>query len=95
MIRKGNIKEKGNPLKETDHNKEKKRVLILYNDEVNTFDHVIESLVDVCDHELYQAEQCALITHFNGKCDIKKGNYTKLKSLKDKLLNLKLNVIIE
>jgi ATP-dependent Clp protease adaptor protein ClpS len=47
--------------------------LILYNDEVNTFDHVIKSLVEVCGHDSVQAEQCALIVHLKGSCEIKCG----------------------
>jgi ATP-dependent Clp protease adaptor protein ClpS len=47
--------------------------LILYNDDINTFDHVIRSLVEVCDHDSVQAEQCALIVHFKGSCDVKTG----------------------
>jgi len=52
--------------------------IILHNDDVNTFDHVIESLVDVCDHEPIQAEQCAWIVHFNGKCSVKRGTFDQL-----------------
>jgi ATP-dependent Clp protease adaptor protein ClpS len=47
--------------------------LILMNDNVNTFDHVIKSLVEICGHEPVQAEQCALIVHFKGSCDVKIG----------------------
>lgn len=47
--------------------------LILYNDDINTFDHVIKSLVEVCGHDPVQAEQCALIVHFNGSCEVKLG----------------------
>jgi len=47
--------------------------LILYNDEINTFNHVIESLVKVCGHDSVQAEQCALIVHFKGSCEVKSG----------------------
>jgi ATP-dependent Clp protease adaptor protein ClpS len=47
--------------------------LILYNDEINTFDHVIKSLVEVCGHDSVQAEQCALIVHLKGSCEIKLG----------------------
>jgi ATP-dependent Clp protease adaptor protein ClpS len=50
-----------------------KYTLILYNDEINTFDHVIKSLVEVCGHDSVQAEQCALIVHLKGSCDIKSG----------------------
>ena len=53
--------------------------LIVYNDDVNTFDHVIDTLVRVCDHTPIQAEQCSLIVHFNGKCTVKTGEYDKLK----------------
>jgi ATP-dependent Clp protease adaptor protein ClpS len=50
-----------------------KYTLILFNDEVNTFDHVIKSLVEVCGHDSVQAEQCALIVHLKGSCEIKSG----------------------
>ena len=52
--------------------------LILFNDEVNTFDYVIETLVDVCTYDEIRAEQIAMITHFNGKCSIKSGTYYEL-----------------
>lgn len=52
---------------------EEKCFLILYNDEINTFDHVIKSLVEVCGHDSVQAEQCALIVHLKGSCEIKMG----------------------
>ncbi len=47
--------------------------LVLFNDEINTFDHVIRSLVEVCGHDEVQAEQCALIVHLKGSCEIKSG----------------------
>jgi ATP-dependent Clp protease adaptor protein ClpS len=47
--------------------------LILYNDDINTFDHVIRSLVEVCGHDAVQAEQCAMIVHLKGSCDVKTG----------------------
>lgn len=52
--------------------------ILLYNDEVNTFDHVIESLCKYCDHDSVQAEQCAWIVHNNGKCLVKSGAYDDL-----------------
>ncbi len=55
------------------------REIVLFNDEVNTFDHVIETLIAVCDHTPEQAEQCALIVHYNGKCTVKTGAYDDLK----------------
>ncbi len=63
----------------------KLHVLILHNDDVNTFDFVIETLVDVCNHDPHQAEQCALITHFKGKCDIKHGDFELLESMMNEL----------
>ncbi|HUH45699.1 MAG TPA: ATP-dependent Clp protease adaptor ClpS, partial [Arenibacter sp.] len=48
----------------------KQNEIILFNDDVNTFDHVIETLIMVCDHTPEQAEQCALIVHYNGKCTV-------------------------
>ena len=53
--------------------------IILFNDDVNTFDHVIDTLIDVCDHSAEQAEQCALIVHYKGKCTVKTGDYDDLK----------------
>jgi ATP-dependent Clp protease adaptor protein ClpS len=63
-------------LKET---KSKENILVLFNDHVNTFDHVIDLLVKVCDHDVIQAEQCATLVHFKGKCAIKRGIYKDLK----------------
>lgn len=74
---------------------EKEKNLILHNDDYNTFDFVIDTLVDVCDHEYPQAEQCALITHFKGKCDVKSADYEVLKPLKVELQNRGLTVSIE
>ena len=55
--------------------------ILLYNDEVNTFDHVIDLLCKYCDHDTVQAEQCAWIVHNNGKCMVKKGSYEELKPI--------------
>ena len=52
--------------------------LILYNDDVNTFDHVIHCLVTICYMELLAAEQCAYIVHYGGKCAVKHGSYEDL-----------------
>ncbi|HUX58749.1 MAG TPA: ATP-dependent Clp protease adaptor ClpS [Bacteroidales bacterium] len=62
--------------------------LILYNDEVNTFNHVIKSLVEVCGHDSVQAEQCALIVHFKGSCEVKMGMQEVLSAM-SKSLNAK------
>ena len=74
---------------------EGKYYLVLHNDEVNTFDFVIESLIDVCGHDKIQAEQCATITHFKGKCDVKKGSFNNLKMMKDALIERGLSVTID
>lgn len=60
--------------------------LIVFNDDFNTFDHVIESLIKVCKHEVEQAEQCTWIIHFNGKCQVKRGEFTKLEPMCTALL---------
>jgi ATP-dependent Clp protease adaptor protein ClpS len=52
--------------------------IIIYNDDVNTFDHVIETLIRVCSHTAEQAEQCSLIIHYKGKCTVKTGPIKEL-----------------
>lgn len=52
--------------------------IILHNDDVNTFDHVILSLMEICDHDPIQAEQCAMIVHYTGKCSVKRGTFDQL-----------------
>jgi ATP-dependent Clp protease adaptor protein ClpS len=69
--------------------------IILYNDDVNTFDHVINTLISVCDHTLEQAEQCSLIVHYKGKCSVKTGSYTDLKPMCIELLQAGLSAEIE
>ena len=63
------------------------RTLLLLNDDVNTFDYVIEVLMKVCHHTLEQAETCAIITHYKGKCSVKSGTYEELKHYYISLLN--------
>jgi len=74
---------------------EEVRHLILHNDDFNTFDHVIASLIDICHHDIHQAEQCAYIVHHNGKCDVKNGAYDALHLMKDKLTSKGLSVTID
>ena len=69
--------------------------VVLYNDDVNTFDFVIDMLMRYCDHTLNQAEQCALLTHYKGKSIVKKGTYDKLKPIASALLDHGLSVEIE
>ena len=60
--------------------------IILWNDDVNTFDDVIEALVEICEHTLEQAEQCTMLVHYKGKCTVKTGPLEKLKPMHEKLL---------
>ena len=57
---------------------QKNNEIVLYNDDVNTFDHVIDTLVFVCEHTSEQAEQCAILVHYKGKCTVKTGAYKEL-----------------
>tara|TARA_B110000967_G_scaffold81128_1_gene83879 strand:- start:1001 stop:1306 length:306 start_codon:yes stop_codon:yes gene_type:complete len=68
--------------------------IVLFNDEVNTFDHVIDSLVAICNHSHEQAEQCALLVHYKGKCIVKTGIYDDLEPLCSKLLQVGLSAEI-
>ncbi|MBK6266825.1 ATP-dependent Clp protease adaptor ClpS [Marivirga sp. S37H4] len=69
--------------------------LIVYNDEVNTFDHVINTLVRICKHSAEQAEQCTLLVHYKGKCAVKKGSYVELIPLRQGIVDAGINAEIE
>jgi ATP-dependent Clp protease adaptor protein ClpS len=71
------------------------KVLILHNDDYNTFDWVIDSLIDVCKHSPEQAEQCAYIVHYTGKCDVKLGPETLLRPMYIELKRRGLSVTLE
>ena len=71
------------------------RELVLYNDDYHTFDFVIESLIEVCNHELLQAEQCTFIVHYNGKCAVKNGTYDKLNPMRVALIDRGLSAVVE
>ena len=68
--------------------------IVLYNDDVNTFDHVIETLIRVCKHDDLQAEQCALLVHYKGKCTVKTGSLDELKPQCSSLLEAGLSAEI-
>lgn len=68
--------------------------IVLFNDDVNTFEHVIDTLVSVCEHTSEQAEQCSLIVHYNGKCTVKTGEFKELKPKCTRLLQAGLNAEI-
>ena len=73
----------------------KERFLILHNDDVNTFDFVVKSLIEVCDHDDVQAEQCTLLVHYKGKCDVKRGSFSKLKIMRNMLVDRGLKATID
>ena len=70
-------------------------VLVLCNDDVNSFEFVMDTLVSVCKHTKEQAEQCAMITHYKGKCDIKIGEFEVLLSIKRIMIDKGLTVVVE
>jgi ATP-dependent Clp protease adaptor protein ClpS len=69
--------------------------IVLYNDDVNTFDHVIDCLMKYCKHDAQQAEQCALLVHTKGKCAVKSGDYSTLQPLCEALCENGLSAQIE
>jgi len=69
--------------------------LIVWNDQVNTFDWVIETLIEVCGHSYEQAEQCSYIIHFQGKYAVKQGSYEELKPMCDAITDRGINATVE
>ena len=69
--------------------------LVLHNDDFNSFDYVMETLVEICDHSMTQAEQCATITHFKGKCEVKSGSLNEMRELRYKLISRGLNASVD
>lgn len=59
------------------------RNVVVFNDDVNTFEHVIDTLIKICKHTPEQAEQCTLLIHYKGKCSVKSGTFDELKPIKD------------
>jgi ATP-dependent Clp protease adaptor protein ClpS len=88
-------REKVEELVLTDTESSEAHHLVLYNDDFNTFDHVIFTLIKVCEHSAEQAEQCSLIVHYKGKCTVKSGEIEDLKprcqALLDAGLSAKIN----
>lgn len=69
--------------------------LIVWNDDVNSFDWVIECLIEVCKHEIEQAEQCAMLIHFQGKYAVKQGDFETLKVMCEAIIERGINATIE
>jgi ATP-dependent Clp protease adaptor protein ClpS len=88
------IKEKISEQFDTLTQEERLNEIVLFNDDVNTFEHVIESLVSICNHTHEQAEQCALLVHYKGKCTVKTGSYDELEPLCSRLLEVGLSAEI-
>lgn len=80
---------------EKDQAKGKERFLVLHNDDYHTFDYVINALIDVCNHDLVQAEQCTLLIHYKGKCEVKKGSFSYLRPMKNALVQKDLKATID
>lgn len=86
---------KNQPTSNSQDNHVVQRDLVLYNDDVNSFEFVIRTLIEVCNHEPEQAEQCAFIVHYKGKCSIKTGDYYEIKPPCDEITLRGLTVVIE
>ncbi len=69
--------------------------LIVWNDDINTFDWVIETLMEVCGHSFEQAEQCSLFIHFKGKYAVKDGIFEDLKPMCESILERGINATVE
>jgi len=87
-------KEKYDPLKQGSGLNQPVLKLFLINDDINSFEHVIEVLIDICQHSYIQAEQCAMLTHFKGSCSIKSGTRDILEQLKKDLMEHNLSAEI-
>ncbi len=71
------------------------RELVVHNDDFNTFDFVIKTLIEVCEHEPEQAEQCTLVIHYNGKCAVNSGDYHSLEPKYREIINRGITATIE
>lgn len=89
------VKEKIKPIENQDDLAQNINQLILFNDDVNSFEFVIETLIDVCHHNPMQAEQCAWIAHYKGKCTIKEGEFSELNPLFNEISRRGLTAAIE
>ena len=68
--------------------------LVVFNDDINTFEHVINTLIKVCKHSPEQAEQCTWIIHYKGKCCVRKGSILELKPMKETILDHGINAAV-
>lgn len=89
------IKEKKLPEDLVNEKTEDSKSLILFDDDFNAFDYVIRCLVEICGHDEMQAENCAMIAHYKGKCPVKNGSFDELKPKKEEMIRRKLTVEIK
>jgi ATP-dependent Clp protease adaptor protein ClpS len=75
--------------------RQENKFLILHNDDIHTFDYVIDCLIDVCEHNNVQAEQCTFLVHYKGKCEVRKGSIDYLKPMRQGLIDKGLNATID
>ena len=88
------MKQIPNYLSKTTTGKVGDKILVLINDDYNTFEHVIDCLMSLCDHSAIQAEQCALLTHYKGSCEVLTGISSDLELIKEDLILYGLDVKI-
>ncbi|MBN2273964.1 MAG: ATP-dependent Clp protease adaptor ClpS [Bacteroidales bacterium] len=79
----------------TGEKSEEGRFLVLHNDDFHTFDFVIDCLIEICNMDVVQAEQCTFLVHYKGKCDVKKGSFEFLEPFKEGLTTKGLSVTID
>ena len=79
----------------TTNDKTNEKILVVHNDEIHSFDYVIDALMDICGHGMEQATQCAYLIHYKGKADVKKGSMDTLKPMAKELITLNLKTTIE
>lgn len=89
------IKEHTKPIENTEDQASEERNLILHNDDHNTFDFVIDTLIEVCDHDPVTAEQLTLIVHYKGKCAVKSGDFEELQPMSREMTDRGLTVTIK
>ncbi len=88
-------REKAKTIVEINEKEDLEKRLILFNDEVNSFDFVINSLIEICEHNAMQAENCAMIAHYKGKCSVKNGSFNELEPFHNALSDRQLTVEIQ
>ena len=89
------VKENTRPERESSSDSTNKSSLVVYNDDTNTFEHVIDTLIKVCNHDPVQAEQCTMIIHHKGKCVVKSGSKEVLKDMSKKIHERNITVRVE